>query len=150
MAGEPPTGPDGALDHRLEFRPAAHGTDSLRRRFSDPLYALTGVAALVLLLATLNIANLLLARGITRRREFAIRLATGAGRARLVRQLLSETFLLFGLGAIPGVLFARWGVTLIEALFAQGRRPITLEANFNWRVLLFSITITLTAGLLSV
>jgi predicted permease len=150
MAGEPPTGPDGELDHRLEFRPAAHGTDSLRRRFSDPLYALTGVAALVLMLATLNIANLLLARGITRRREFAIRLATGAGRARLVRQLLSETFLLFGLGAIPGVLFARWGVTLIEALFAQGRRPITLEANFNWRVLLFSITITLTAGLLSV
>jgi len=142
-------GPKSDISHQLELRPAAHGMDALRRRFSNPLYVLMGIVGLVLLMATANIANLLLARGIARRREFAIRMATGAGRVRLVRQLLTETLLLFAFGAVPGVLFAGWGVGVIEALFAQGRRPITLDANFNWRILAFSIAVTLVAGLVS-
>jgi len=135
--------------HHLELGPAAHGMDVLRRRFSKPLYALMGIVGLVLLMATANIANLLLARGISRRGEFAIRLATGARPARLVRQLVTETLLLFWLGAVPGVVFAGWGVGVIETLFAQGRRAVTLEAGLNWRVLAFSIVVTLVAGLLS-
>src|SRR5262249_32298157 len=134
---------------RLEVRPAAHGMDMLRRRFSKPLYVLMGIVGLVLVMATANIANLLLARGIARTREFAIRLATGAGRTRLLRQLLTETLLLFGLGAIPGVALARWGVVVIEDLFAEGRRGITLDANLNWRILGFTALVTLVAGLVS-
>jgi predicted permease len=135
--------------HHLEAGPAGHGMDVLRRRFSKPLQVLMGIAAMVLLMATVNLANLLLARGIARRHEFALRLATGAGRLRLVRQIVTETLLLFGLSAVPGLIFARWGVDVIEALFAQGRRAITLDADLNWRVLAFSITVTLAAGLLS-
>jgi predicted permease len=123
--------------------------DVLRRRFSRPLYVLMGIVGLVLLMATANIATLLLARGIARQREFAIRLATGAGRMRLAQQLATETLLLFSLGAIPGVIFAAWGVSVIESLFAQGRRAITFDANLNWRVLLFSLMVTLLAALLS-
>ena len=134
---------------RVELRPAGRGEDTLRGRFTKPLYALVGIAALVLLLATANIANLLLARGFTRRREFAIRLAAGAGRMRLVRQLVTETLLLFACGAIPGVVLARLGVTLIEGMFAEGRRSITITADLNWRVLGFAVAVTLGAGLLS-
>jgi predicted permease len=134
---------------RVELRSAGRGEDTLRGRFTKPLYALVGIAALLLLLATANIANLLLARGFTRRREFAIRLATGAGRMRLARQLVTETLLLFACGAVPGIVLARLGVTLIESMFAEGRRSITITADLNWRVLGFAIAVTLGAGLLS-
>jgi len=135
--------------HHLALRPAAQGLSGLRTRFSKPLYALMAIASLVLLMATANIANLLLARGISRRREFAIRLATGAGRMRLVRQLLTEILLLFGLGAISGLLFARSGVMALELLFAQGRRPIIVETNLNWRVLAFTMTVAVAAALMA-
>jgi predicted permease len=134
---------------RVELRPAGGGEDTLRGRFTKPLYALIGIGALVLLLATANIANLLLARGFTRRREFAIRLAAGAGRMRLARQLVTETLLLFACGAVPGVALARLGVTAIESMFAEGRRSITITTDLNWRVLGFAVAVTLGAGLLS-
>lgn len=141
------TGPKTDFRDRLQLRPAAHGMDALRLRFSNPLYLLMGMVGLVLLMATANIANLLVARGIARQREFAIRMATGAGRVRLMRQLLTETLVLFAGGAVPGLLFAGWAVSLIETSFGQGRRPITIEAHFNSWVLAFSIVVTLVAGL---
>ena len=134
---------------RVELRPAGRGEDTLRGRFTRPLYALVGIAGLVLLLATANIANLLLARGFTRRREFAIRLATGASRMRLARQLVTETLLLFTCGAVPGIALARLGVTIIENMFAEGRRSIAIAADLNWRVLGFAVAVTLAAGLAS-
>lgn len=135
--------------HRLELQPAARGVDSLRRRFSTPLLVLMGLVSLVLLMAVVNIANLLLSRGITRTHEFAIRLATGASAGRLVRQLLTETLLLFALGAIAGILLAAFGTGLLQGMFAEGRRPLLVEADLNWRVLAFTLAITLSAGLLA-
>ncbi len=132
---------------RVELPPAGHGADTLRGRFRKPLYALLGIAGLALLLATANIANLLLARGLARRREFAIRLATGAARMRLVRQLVTETLLLFVCGAIPGVFLARTGVVLVARMFAEGRRSITIQADVDGRVLAFAFAATLAAGL---
>jgi predicted permease len=135
--------------HHMEAAEAGRGMDELRRRFSQPLAVLVGIAGLVLLLAVANIANLLLSRGISRSREFAIRLATGAGRGRIVRQLLTETTLLFCLGAIPGVLLANWGVGWIDSMFREGRRAVEVEAGLNLRVLIFSLCLTLAAGLIS-
>ena len=137
------------LYRQVNLQPAGHGEDILRGRFAKPLYALVGIAAMVLLLAAANIANLLLARGFTRRREFAIRLAAGAGRMRLVRQIVTETLLLFACGAIPGVVLARGAVIVIEGMFAEGRRAITIQADLNWRVLCFAVAVTLVAGLVS-
>lgn len=133
----------------LEVIPAAHGTDVLRRRFASPLDALMSVALLVLLLAIANVANLLLARGFTRSGEFGIRLAIGAGRLRLVRQLLTETVLLFTLGAIPGAAIASWGVRFVQMLFREGRRAIAVDASLSWRTLIFCLIATLCAALLS-
>ncbi|HVV45538.1 MAG TPA: ABC transporter permease, partial [Bryobacteraceae bacterium] len=134
---------------RIELPAAGHGADTLRGRFRKPLYALLGIAGLVLLLATANIANLLLARGLARRREFAIRLATGAARMRLVRQLITETLLLFVCGAIPGIFLARTGVVLVARMFAEGRRSITIQAELDGRVLAFAFGATLAAGLVA-
>jgi predicted permease len=132
---------------QLNATSAAHGLDGLRRKFSEPLFVLMGIVGLVLLMAIANIANLLLARGVGRQREFAIRLAAGAGRLRLVRQIVTETLVLFLLGAVPGVFLAQWGVHAIESMFTQGRRPISLATELNWRVLVFSILLTILAGL---
>lgn len=135
--------------HHMEAHSAAKGIDALHRRFSRPLYALMGIVGMLLLLTVANIANLLLGRGISRSREFAIRLAAGAGRARLVRQLLTETILLFCLGAIPGIALANWGVGFLESLFREGRRAVTVDADLNWRVLGFSLLVTIASGVVS-
>jgi predicted permease len=149
MSASAPGAEQGGRRFRLALNSAAHGSEALRSRFSRPLFALMGTVILVLLLATVNVANLLLARGISRSGEFAIRLATGSSRVHLARQLLTETLILFGLGAVPGITLAGWGVAAITALFAQGRRPIFLETTLNWRILAVSIAVTLAAGLLS-
>jgi predicted permease len=126
---------------RLELRPAAHGRNGLRSRFSRPLYGLTIVAALVLLIACANIGSLLLVRGAARGREFAIRLATGAGSARLFRQLLTETGLLFLCGAAAGIPIALTAVDALTGFFTVGRNPIRLDVQLNWRVGLFAAAV---------
>ena len=134
---------------RLQLAPAARGMDRLRARFSQPLYALTAVAAIVLLIACANLASLLLARGAARERELAIRLATGAGTGRLFRQLLTETLVLFVLGAAAGLLVAQVAIRGLTGFFAVGRNPILLDVDYDWRLAAFAAGVALAAGVLT-
>jgi len=128
--------------------PAAKGSDGLRRRFSKPLLIAMTIAGLVLLIGCANVANLLLARASARRNEIALRLAIGAGRARLVRQLFTEGLLLAGVAAGVGILFARWGVAVLVALFGGIRGRIVLEPHLDWRVMAFTAVVAMTTGIL--
>ena len=136
------------FDH-VELTTASRGLERLRSRFSKPLLALTLVAGIVLLVACANLGSLLLARGTAREKEFAIRLATGAGQSRLLRQLLTETLLLFLLGATAGLLVAHLAIQGLTGFFAIGRSPIQLDVHYDWRLAAFAAGIALMAGLLT-
>jgi predicted permease len=126
----------------------AAGLDSLRRQYTKPLYLLLTLVALILAIACANTANLLLARAAARRREMAVRLSIGAGRFRLVRQLLTESALLAMLGGALGVYVAMAGMRVLTHLLANGQDGFTLHADLNWRVLAATLGLSLLCGLL--
>ncbi|HEX8209122.1 MAG TPA: ABC transporter permease [Longimicrobium sp.] len=132
----------------LTARPAANGDSALRESYRTALLALMGVVVLVLIVACANLANLLLVRGTVRRREIAVRIAIGAGRARLIRQLLTESMVLATLGAALGVLFALWSTRLLMSLLSTSSRPVWLDLSLNGRVLAFAAAVTLVTSLL--
>jgi macrolide transport system ATP-binding/permease protein len=132
----------------LVVQTGATGVETLRRRYSQPLWILLALAGLILAIACANIANLLLARATARRGEMALRLGLGAGRMRLVRQLLTESVLLAGLGGALGVLVAILGMRSLTAMLANGYSDFTLRANLNWHVLGVAVALSLVTGVL--
>ena len=132
----------------LLVKPGAGGLETLRRRYSQPLYILMTLVALILAIACANIANLLLARSTVRRREMALRLSLGAGRGRVIRQLLTESLVLALAGGVLGLGFAKWGIGALTVLMANGRTGYTLHAELNWHVLAITLALSLATGTL--
>ncbi len=132
----------------LSIEPRTAGLTGFRDRYRTALYTLMVVVAVVLLIACGNVANLLLARARVRQREAAVRLAVGAGRSRLVRQLLTESLVLSMFGTVAGVLLAMWGTRVLVSLLSVGRGAVSLDLTVDIRILAFTSTIAILTGVL--
>lgn len=126
------------LAAKLVARPGGSGVSDLRESYAQPLWLLLALAGLVLLIASANLANLLLARANAREKEMAMRMAVGAGRGRLIRQLLVESLLLAGIGAALGALLARDLSRVLVASMSTEQAPLFVALRTDWRVLGFT------------
>src|SRR5438445_8408291 len=128
---------------------AQTGLTGSRGRFANPLYVLMFAVGIILLIACSNVAGLMLARGAARQKEMALRLALGAGRMRIVRQLLTESLLLAATGGILGIVFASWGSHAIVSFVSNNQpRPLTFATGLDLRVLGFTGAVSLLTGVL--
>ena len=132
----------------LTFVPASNGFSEIRGSYERPLLTVMGVVVLVLLIACANLASLLLARANARRQELGARLALGASRQRLARQLLAECLLLALPGAALGLLVAQWGSRLLVRQITARQGLVSLDVSLHWRVLLFTVALTLATAVL--
>ncbi|HJZ81683.1 MAG TPA: ABC transporter permease, partial [Pyrinomonadaceae bacterium] len=135
-------------EQHIKFEPGGKGISILRKKFSAPLKLLTAMVALVLVIACANVGGLLVARGVTRRKEIALRRSLGATGWRLARQLLVEGLVIAGLGGLGGLLLMPWLITLLVNTQARLDSARTLQGQpLDSRVLGFTLVITLVAGL---
>ena len=132
---------------KLIADPGGQGEMYRRRYYAPSLYLLLGVVGLVLLIACANVANLLLSRSSGRQKEIGLRLALGASRHRLIRQLLTESVLLAVLGGLFGIIFAIWIKDGLIAVSLWGGRGMALEPRLDWRVLGFTLGLSLLTGI---
>jgi predicted permease len=135
------------LENRIELKPGGAGYTELRRGFERPLYVLMAMVGLVLLVACANLAGLLLARGAARRREFGVRAALGAGRLTLVRQLVTESLLLAGVGGVLGLALAQSGARLLAGYLPGYGQSFLLRLTPDRCVLLFTMAVSLSTGI---
>ena len=139
-------------DQKIDVQHGGRGASTMHNTFGEPLKLLMALVALVLLIACANLANLLLARGAARQREFAVRLSIGAGRGRLIRQLLTESFLLAMLGAALGVVLAQWAdnvlLRMVSPTGSVGQEAIQLSLRPDARVLAFTFAVAILTALL--
>ena len=136
--------PDGYA--KAQLPPAAKGRGPLRRQYETALQVLMAMVAIVLLIASVNVANLLLVRASARAKEVAIRLCVGGGRARLIRQFLTESLILAALGGVLGSVFAIWGTSAIIGLLSVTEAPPLIDVSPNLRVLAFTLAVTTLTG----
>ncbi|HKW02385.1 MAG TPA: ABC transporter permease [Vicinamibacterales bacterium] len=136
------------LREHAELVPGARGLSNLRDSFSQPLVVLMVTVAAVLLIACANLASLLLARSTARGKEFALRLSLGAGRGRIVRQLLTESLTLSLIGGIVGLGVAQLGGQGLLVLASSGSRAIPLDLPVDWRLLAFTAAVSIVTGVL--
>src|SRR2546425_426899 len=149
MAGEPKTLSTAADNPEIKLVPAQSGLVGQRSQYSDPLYVLMLAVGIILLIACANVAGLMLARAAARQKEMAVRLALGAGRARVARQLLTESVILSVLGGVLGILFAYWGAhAIISFVSSNQTRPLGFATGVDLRVLGFTIAVSLLTGIL--
>jgi ABC-type antimicrobial peptide transport system permease subunit len=126
-------------DVTLRLVPGSTGFSRLRGQFENPLYLLTAVVAIVLLIVSANVASLLLARSTARRREIPVRLALGAGRAGIIRQCLVESALLALAGGAIGLLASGWAVQLLLSYLPAERVPLALDLPVDMRLFAFTL-----------
>src|SRR5260370_14804967 len=139
------------LQQRAAVLRGANGLELMgfRGNYAAALLVLMGIVALVLLLACANLSSLSLARAASRQREISVRLAIGAGRGRLLRQFLTESFALAALGGCAGLLLARWFSSALVSMIVSGDDTLVLSSDPDWRVLAFTGAISLAACILA-
>jgi predicted permease len=151
IAGLPfdsPSARRGFTDTKLQLGPASQGLTALRQQFSKPLWVIMAVVGMLLLVACANVANLLLARANARQKEIAVRLALGARRRRLMRQLITESMLLGAGGGALGLGLAFWGSRSLLVLVSHGHAPVSLTVRPDPVVLAFTLAVSLFTSLL--
>jgi putative ABC transport system permease protein len=136
------------LSEPIMLLPGSTGISSLRDRYSRPLYVLLGIVTLVLTIACANMANLLLAQSVARRKELALRLSLGASRWRLVRQMLVESIMLSAIGSIAGLIIARWGSRAIIVMLSTRTQIVDVNLSMDRRVFAFTTAVGILTGLL--
>ncbi len=137
------------LKNPLTLAPAATGKSSLRRQFETPLLAMVVAVGLLLLVACTNIASLMVARTLVRRRELSVRLALGGSRGRLARLLFTESLIVAMAGAALGVIFASWSGALLVRQLTTWESNVSLELVLDWRVLGFTAALACASAIVA-
>ncbi len=132
----------------MDVLPASKGRSNLRRQFSKPLLVLMATVALVLLIACANVANLLIARATARQKEIAVRLALGAGRWRIISQMLVESLSLSVLGGLAGLGLAVWMDRALIGFLPPSSVPLSISSTPDWRILAFNLSLSILTGIL--